>query len=99
MTTCRARCVWIDRLKFRIVALHIVLIGIILEAAIATVVAALFVTRDKLLLGEGEELTGGDEVGALKRASRREGPAGSAATLVLDWGDSACLNPVDGVSV
>mmetsp|Transcript_228 Transcript_228/g.341 ORF Transcript_228/g.341 Transcript_228/m.341 type:complete len:336 (+) Transcript_228:102-1109(+) len=52
---------------------------------------------NELLLREGEELTGGLEVGTLERASGGERPAGAALALVLHGGDGTGIDPVDTV--
>ena len=48
----------------------------------------------QVLLGEGDQLAGGLEVGALHGARGREGPAGTALLLVLDGSHIALLHPV-----
>lgn len=49
---------------------------------------------DELLLGEGKELAGGDLPSTFEGASRGEGPAGTALTLILDGGDGTSSGPV-----
>ena len=90
-----ARDVRVDRLELSIVRLQV------LESpdGVATVAAHVAVggAIDKLLLGEGEELTSGNLVGTLEGAGSGESPAGAARALVFDGGDGTCVNPVDGV--
>jgi len=50
------------------------------------------------LLREGVKLSGLDEVSTLNGTSGGESPAGSALSLVLDWGDSTLGSPVLGIS-
>ena len=52
----------------------------------------------ELRLGEGNEISGGDEVSTFEGTSGREGPARSTLSLVLDWGDGSCSDPVDIIS-
>lgn len=69
--------------------------GRVHPSTVAAVVAIGLGAVDQLLLGE--ELLGlaGDEQGALKGSDGREGPAGSAGSLVLDASDLSGSNPVD----
>jgi len=54
----------------------VVLVGSGLETTVATKVAVPDSSAgNELLLGEGEELTGGNEVGTFEGASGGEGPA------------------------
>jgi len=69
--------------------------SVILPATIATVVEV--DTVNILLLGEGEESGVLNLEVSLKSTSGREGPAGSALTLILDRGDSTSFSPVNGV--
>ena len=87
--------VGVDGLELGLGAVLVVLVGLILESTVAALVDRGLVAADELLLGEGQKLAGGHEVGTLERACRREGPAGAASALVLDTGHSAGVNPVD----
>ena len=69
------------------------------EASVAAVVALLSGAVDELLLGKGDEIASLLEVSALGGTSGREGPAGAALALVLDWSDVTLSSPVDGVWV
>jgi len=69
--------------------------GVVHEATLAAVVG--LVARDKVLFGEGNKVSAGDLVSTFKRSGGGESPAGSALSLVLDWGDSSLGGPVDGV--
>ena len=53
------------------------------------------VAVDEFLLRDGEKSAGLDLPCALHSTGGGEGPAGSALSLVLDWGDSTCGSPVD----
>jgi len=64
-----------------------------LETTIASM--GVSVTRGNLLLRKGEESTGLEEVGGLSGEGSREGPAGTALSLILDWVDSTSGSPVD----
>lgn len=50
---------------------------------------------NELLLREWQKFSWGNEVGALKRSSRGEGPAWSALALVFDWCYGTSSNPVN----
>merc|ERR1712039_787334 len=52
---------------------------------------------DELLLREGNEVAGGNEVSTLQGTGGGESPAGTALSLVLDGGDSTLGSPVDGI--
>ena len=94
-----SRGVWVDGLELSGVAL-VVVVGTSLETTIAAQVAVSDGGAvNELLLGEGEELTSGNEVGTFDGTSGGESPAGTAGALVLDAGDGTSLNPVDGVGV
>jgi len=69
--------------------------GVGLPSTVASVGSGVAV--DELLLGEGEELSGLDEVVSLDGGGGREGPAGSALSLVLHGVDGSLGSPVDGV--
>ena len=70
-----------------------VLEGGVLPATVATEGGV--VARDDLLLGHGDELAGLDEVSTLEGSDGGEGPAGTAASLVLDAVDGTLGPPVD----
>ena len=70
-----------------------VLEGGVLPATVATEGGV--VARDDLLLGHGDELAGLDEVSTLEGCDGGEGPAGTAASLVLDVVDGTLGPPVD----
>ena len=70
-----------------------VLHGFVLEASVATVRGGRAV--NELLLGDRDEVSGLDLVVSLESGDGREGPAGSAVTLVLDLVDSSLGSPVD----
>ena len=83
-----------------VVGLEISLVGLVpLECALHGATRAshgsVVVAINELLLGEGLEGSVRDEVGTLKSAGGREGPAGSALALVLHWGDCSRGDPVD----
>jgi len=65
------------------------------ESTVAT--AVLLGAVNELLLGERVELASGNEVSTLNGTSGGESPAGSALSLVLNWGDGTLSSPVDGV--
>jgi hypothetical protein len=67
--------------------------GIFLPSTVAT--SARGVAVNNLLLGERDEVSSGDSVVSLNSASGREGPAGSAFSLVLDGVDGTLLSPVN----
>ena len=90
--------VWVGGLFLSLVLLPVAE-GLVLPATAAAVVAeagGLGGAVDELLLREGEESAGLDEVGALESSGGGEGPAGAALALVLDWGDCTLRAPVDG---
>lgn len=89
-----ARGVWVVRVQFIGVGLQVVE-GRVLPTAIAA--EGGLVAGDDLLLGEGDELTGLEEVSTLNGGDSREGPAGSASGLVLDGVDGTLGSPVDTV--
>jgi hypothetical protein len=64
-----------------------------------TTVAAIVLggALDKLLFREGNELARLDEVSTLQRSGGGESPARSTVQLVLNRGDTALGNPVDGI--
>lgn len=90
--------VWVDRFKLSLIASLVVLVGSLLSAAVAAIVTV-GVASEQLLLREAKKLTLGDEVGAFKRASGREGPARAAASLVHHFRDSTGSDPVDLIRV
>ena len=70
--------------------------GVGLPSTVASVGGSVAV--DELLLGEGEEGSGLDEVVSLNGGGGGEGPAGTALSLVLDGVDGTLGSPVNGVS-
>jgi len=86
--------VWVSSLELLAVSLDVVH-GVGLPTTLATIRGGIAVNN--LLLGEGEESAGGNEVVSLNGGGGREGPAGTALTLVLDGVDGTLGSPVDGV--
>jgi hypothetical protein len=88
--------VWVVRL-----GLHLGGLGvgesIVHETTIATLVALGGRAVNELLLREGVERFVLEEVSALHRSGGGESPAGTALSLVLDWGDGTLSSPVDGI--
>eukprot|EP00047_Mylnosiga_fluctuans_P019228 m.80305 g.80305 ORF g.80305 m.80305 type:complete len:437 (-) comp8035_c0_seq3:36-1346(-) len=72
-----------------------VLEGVVHQTTVAALVALGGGAIHEVLLGEGDEVLGGLEVGTLERASGGERPARAALALVLDGGDVALGAPVD----
>lgn len=89
-----AGSVGVVRLELLSVGLEVVE-GVALPATVAAVRG--LVAGDDLLLGEGEELTGLEEVGTLNGAGGGESPAGTASGLVLDGVNGTLGSPVDGI--
>ena len=74
--------------------------GLVHKTSVASeILGGTVVALDEVLLGEGFELASGDEVSTFEATSGGEGPARSAAALVLDIGDGSFLNPVDSIGV
>ena len=71
-----------------------VLHSVFLPSTVAATASGVAV--NELLLGEGEELSGLDEVMSLHGADSGEGPAGSTLSLVLHGVDGSLGSPVDG---
>ena len=86
--------VWVIALELKWVGLD-VLEGVVHKTTVAALVN--HVAVDELLLGEGLELAGGKEFSTLDGTGGGESPAGTALTLVLNWGDGTLGDPVDGV--
>ena len=84
--------VWVGGLELLEVGLEVGE-GVGLPSTIASIGG--LVAGDDLLLGEGEELAGLEEVSTLNSAGGGEGPAGTALSLVLNWVDGTLLSPVD----
>lgn len=76
--------------------LDVVVEGVLLETTVASLVTERGGAIDELGLGEGDEGLEVGEVLGLEGTGRGEGPAGSALSLVLDWGDVSLGSPVDG---
>eukprot|EP00047_Mylnosiga_fluctuans_P019227 m.80297 g.80297 ORF g.80297 m.80297 type:complete len:442 (-) comp8035_c0_seq2:29-1354(-) len=72
-----------------------VLEGVVHQTTVAALVALGGGAIHEVLLGEGDEVLGGLEVGTLERASGGERPARAALALVLDGGDGTLGAPVD----
>ena len=53
------------------------------------------ITVYKLLLREGQEFSIFSKVGTLEGTNGGESPACAAMSLVLNWGNTTFLNPVD----
>lgn len=75
------------------VVLGSVVEGLLLPSTIASVVGG--VAINKLLLGEGQESAGLDEVASFKGSSGGERPARTALSLILDTVDGTLRSPVD----
>ena len=88
--------IWVVRLSVHHVSLGVIE-GVVHETTIAALVALLLGAVNELLLRERWELTVLLEVGTLHGTGGRESPAGTALSLVLDWGDGTFLSPVDAV--
>lgn len=73
--------------------------SVVHQTSVASLVALAGGAVDEVLLGEGDELAGGLEVGALEGASGGERPARAALSLILDGGHVSLGNPVDGGGV
>jgi len=73
----------------------VVVEGLVLPSTVASVAGG--IASDELLLRERLEGAVSDLVGTFHGTSGREGPARSALSLILDWGDGTSGNPVDGV--
>jgi hypothetical protein len=72
--------------------------GVRLPSTVASIGGG--VAINELLLGEGEEVSGGDEVSTFNGSGGGESPAWSALSLVLDGVDGTLGDPVDlGVEV
>jgi len=71
-----------------------VLESLIHETTVASLVSFGGGAVDEVLLGEGDEVLGGQEVGTFSGTSGRERPARSALSLVLDVGDGTVLSPI-----
>lgn len=65
------------------------------HVASAASVASVSRTVDQVLFRQREELTSRDLASTFDSASRGEGPAGAAATLVLDTSNGSTGNPID----
>ena len=72
-----------------------ILEGKVHESTFASVVAESGRTIHKVLLAEGNQLSGLAEMLTLQRSSGRESPAGSALSLVLDGSHGSVFSPID----
>lgn len=75
-----------------------VLEGVVHKTTIATQVTVWLGAVNQLLFRERYELASGDGIHTFEWASGWEGPAWSAWSLVLDWGNSVLISPVDWIS-
>jgi len=87
--------VWVVGLGLHGVALG-VLEGSVWHTTVATKVAIEVGAVNELLFGEGDEVASGEEMSTFHSTGGRERPAGTALTLVLDWGNGTLGSPVDG---
>merc|ERR1719414_89318 len=67
------------------------------EATVASLVVAMGVTVDKLLLAQRNQVTSLLEVSTLHSGNRAESPARSALALILDGSHVAIISPVLGI--
>lgn len=67
-------------------------VAVLHDSALAAVVH--LVAVHQLLLGQHRQLLAGQLFPGLERLDGAEGPAAAALSLVLDWGQSACVSPV-----
>jgi hypothetical protein len=72
---------------------HKILHSFSLKSTIATTVTSIAI--NELLFRELEKFSSLDEVSTLHGSSGREGPAGTALSLVLNWVDSSFRSPVN----
>lgn len=72
-----------------------VLEGLVHESSVASMVSVLGGAVDEVLLGERDELSELTGVLSLEGSGGREGPAGSAHSLVLDVSHEVGVTPVD----
>lgn len=90
----RSGGVWVVRLEHEWVSSGDVLESVVHESTIATVV--LGGAGNELLLREGFEGSGGNGISTFDGTGGGESPAGTALSLVLDWGNGVSGSPVDG---
>lgn len=74
-----------------------VLEGIVHQTSSTTIVSLAGGAVDEVLLGEGNQVSFSEEPGTFHGSGGGEGPARSALTLILNWGDSSLGSPVDSV--
>lgn len=86
--------VWVVLLEVKSVP-HSQLHAVFLPSSVTSV--GLSVAVNAHLLGQLNEFSSLDEVSSFNLSSGREGPAGSALGLVLNWVHSSLFNPVDGI--
>jgi len=70
--------------------------GLSHQTTIATLISLGIRAVNQVLLRQGDQLVGSQEVAALNGASGGEGPAGTALALILDASDSTLVSPVEG---
>jgi len=83
-----------------VVSFELGLIGLIPDEGTlhGTTIASLraeVVAVNEFLFREGNKISGLDLVGTFHSSGGGEGPAGSTLSLILNWSDSSCGNPVN----
>ncbi len=71
-----------------------VLEGIVHQTTFTSHVSLFARAVNKVLFREGNQVSSGELVASFSGSSGREGPAGTALLLVLDWSNSALSSPV-----
>ena len=89
--------VWIGILSGDTSSTEGILEGVRWETSVAAEVVEVTGAVDELLLRVSVETTILDQMGTLEASDSGEGPAGAAASLVLNWADTAMVLPVPGV--
>lgn len=89
--------VWIGILSGDTSGIEGILEGVGWETSIATEVVKVTGAVNELLLRVCVETTILDQMGTLEASDSGESPAGAAASLVLDWADTAVVLPVPGI--
>mmetsp|Transcript_4039 Transcript_4039/g.8654 ORF Transcript_4039/g.8654 Transcript_4039/m.8654 type:complete len:256 (-) Transcript_4039:215-982(-) len=87
-----SRHVGVIRFGTKTSGLFIKLEGIVHETSVASQI--LVIAIQQVLFTQGHQFTRLDKLGTFQRTGRRKGPARSAGTLVLDFSDTAKLDPV-----
>jgi len=87
-------CVWVvsSSLKWMLFSIHE---SVVHQTTIATM--AVGIAIDKLLLGEDLKWVSSNSSSRWDTSSGREGPASTALSLVLNWGNFTSGNPIDTV--